>query len=412
MDERVVFLQALCEELKQLEADAVGMPEVVGSAVHAVEGQLRLSVEVHRDEGTHPLIAHVHVLAEIGEPGEILDACVIGMHEDRAEALQDAARHWLVAAGAPVLSMLHAKPVLDASHFCGTECWGVRDCHGFVGPLVSRFSPPGADLQVLTEAPLFEDVAELAPAGLIHIVKSTIEIQEGRWKRTLEIDGHSVSHVDHNWPTDFPSPGEPCICSRFAVFHYADRAEEVEAMSAGQAAIDRVIRSFIEVFQKDADLDLDTAMTLVERETGDRDLVHRVGVFAPLAFARVLFGDLGATFSREYRQVDRDGRVEEGVRLMKESVFARSTATAGECFSQPELHQGAKQLALRSPEVAAINDALHGGSRPEDLVLVPPLVFESGVDESTQRRVLDELMAEVGRELGTVRKKRWWEFWR
>jgi hypothetical protein len=226
--EESTLLGLIRDELGKAAGGPAGKVRVEDGELVACDGAMRLRVALVRSEGTHPAIAHAHVITQIGRgPVAVLDACVVGINNERNLALADAARVWVGLAAAPILSLLHARTVLGADHFTGGEKWGVPGYHGFVGPAgVRRFGEDSIDPNAFAEAPLFSGTAELTPGGTVHLVKATLEATDGRWRRTLEIDGHTASHTDENWPFDVPVPASAVICTRFAVYFATGEVRE------------------------------------------------------------------------------------------------------------------------------------------------------------------------------------------
>jgi hypothetical protein len=108
------------------------------------------------------------VVAEIGHTKEVpLDACVIGVNPDRTAALREAANKWLRLVGAPILSLMTQRYVLDADHFGADATWGVPGRHGFVGPAFARGAVDEIDFRVLATASFFQDAASLIEARTI-----------------------------------------------------------------------------------------------------------------------------------------------------------------------------------------------------------------------------------------------------
>jgi hypothetical protein len=96
---------------------------------------------------------------------------------------------------------------------------------------------------------------------------------------------------------------------------------------------------------------------------------ERAVAFLPLAFGRVLLADLGPRFADEYVEVDATRRVRARLKLSDDPLFAASLRSAkGADRAQMQA------IALRSAEVNALNQALHAGSKAEDLVFTPPLI--------------------------------------
>jgi hypothetical protein len=386
--EASAVLRALRDELDKLPADLVGPVERVGEVLSVFGGRMRLGATVIHDPGIHPSIAHAHVVAEIGAPGSAaaepvrLDACVMGVDADHQIALAGCARHWTAAVAGPLFSLLHARPVLGAAHFGGSEPFGVAGCHGFVGPLVARMFEKEVDLSALEDAGLFDYADAFAPPGLVHLAKVTLEATEGAWHRTLAIDGHEVVHPDADWHAALAAPAHGVV-SQFAVFHYADNPGAVDERRGVDDAVRQFVRAFHEAGTTDA------AAALLESRGVPPGLVDRLEPFVPLALGRALVGDMGPKFSADYLRVRADGGAER-LRLMREPVFARTSALVPELMSG-ELAEPARTLALAGSEIHAFNAALNAGSKPYNLVLFPPVIPDRGAGPELVDRAVRQL---------------------
>ncbi len=194
MDEILIIIQAIQDSLTTFDPEYIGESNIDEQAgcLTLLEGRLSIRAEIFNDEGIHPSIAHVHVISTIDSfPEGPLNTCVIGISENREEALAQAGSTWVSMAGDPILSLCHAREIGNAMHFSGDEKWGVQGCHGFAGPVIVRMSDgSGPDSDTLMQAGMFDNVAELTPGGLIHIAKVTLSNNGNNgWKRQLEING-------------------------------------------------------------------------------------------------------------------------------------------------------------------------------------------------------------------------------
>jgi len=407
MSEADVLLRSLHEELGKESPEIVGHLELIGEGLSVLDGRAQLSAVVRHDPGTHPAVTHCHVITELGEEHSgILDACIVGIDPRREEGLRDAARNWKDLVGGPIFSLLHARAVMGAAHFDGTQLAGVSGCYGFVGSLGTRMvNEKEFDPSVFDDAPVFDYAAQIAPPGIVHLAKATMQADgKGSWNRNLEIDGHLAVHADSPWVAGRSAPPDG-IVTRFAVFHYADQPGHVE----DRRNLDSSIRRFVAAFQKVDDSD--SAADMLANAGVDDELVNRLVTFAPLAFARVIFATMKDSFSPDYVQVRCDGTLEEGLRLMHEPVFARSLVLSRE-LSGSEFLEAVKKVAATSLEFQGINDALHRGSKPENLIMGPPVVFDAGVSEAACEKTLRLLAARTKEKWAAARKpKPWWRFW-
>ena len=403
--EASLVLQAIHDELANHPADTVGGLTLSEDVLSATSGKLRLTAIVHRDPGAHPSLAHAHVVAEIGFGNQAarLEACVVGIHTDRGEALANSGRNWVAAVAGPIFSLLHAKPVLDAEHFNGSEPWGIAGCHGFVGPVIARLFENEVDLSPLHDAPTFDYADALAPPGLVHLAKVTLEATSEGWRRSLEIDGHEAVHFDAKWDTGLP-PAKQGLLSQFAIFHCGDRPQAIEH----RRQVDKAIRRFVAAFQETGDTD--KATDLLEALGFDAALVHDANCFVPVALGRVIFGSLGPKFSPDFMRINRDASTQI-LRLMRQPVYARTTALAPELLSG-QLMDAAKSLALTSAEINAINSALHAGSNPRNLILSPPIMPDQGVSRSAMEEAIRRLQQSAVRPPPPIEPaKPWWRIW-
>ncbi len=172
---------------------------------------------------------HAHVVCMIPRRNpssspliDTLEACVLGYGDTLDLAVKQAAEIWLKLVGLPVLSLAFGHALTGVEHFSGTERWGVPGRHGFVGPFSLRGDHQGLCTDELGECDLFRfDGYPEDP--LRHLAKITLVVADGRWCRTLEIDGHDLVQVDENWDVPIPVPSGSVVCVRFAVFELPER---------------------------------------------------------------------------------------------------------------------------------------------------------------------------------------------
>jgi hypothetical protein len=408
-------LRAIDEGLRQLPAEVVGRVERTGSAVVAYDRQLILEANVRSDPGSHPSIAHCHVIARLGRTAftDPLDACVVGIDPDRQRGLEQAGRNWIRNVGGVLFSLLHARPVMDAEHFDGQEVWGVPGCHGFVGPLTGFGAERPDELEALLGAPMFEYAEALAPPGLVHLAKVVLQADGDKgWTRTIEIDGHGASFEEASWQCGVAAPAT-AVLARHAVFHYGGRAHAVEARRRLDEAIRHLVRA------ANATDDVEAAFERLHAEGVEADLLHRVTSFVPLALCRVMFAGVGARFSTDFVRVGRDGSTGQ-FKLMREPAFARSVALCPELLGAG-LAEGLKRLAMYSSTFNALNSALNAGSKPENLVMSPPLIPDSDADAAAMEQAIRQLRRPASdappapaAPAPPARKspaKPWWRFW-
>lgn len=178
----------------------------------AAKDQVWIEADLHEIEtGT----VHVHVFAMLPPPAAAaLEACIYGRASSVEGAVAEAALVWARAAGAPILSVLAGRALDEADCFHGTEPWGVAGCHGFVGPILVRAGE--FDLQSFGTTPLFAGHSFDLDDHELHIIKAVLLGKDGRWQRTLELDGHGARHAD-DWPDGPPCSDGDSMVVRFAI---------------------------------------------------------------------------------------------------------------------------------------------------------------------------------------------------
>jgi hypothetical protein len=152
-------------------------------------------------------------------------------------------------------------------------------------------------------------------------------------------------------------------------------------------------------------------------EAGIPDPVaDRAFKFTQIAWGRVFLDGLGVQFSPDYLCFNGAGEVIESGPLAEQPYFAAAMGLARRYARSP----GFPKFALMAADVNAVNNALHAGSRPENLVLGPAALFleaatPAGIDKA--RRLLAQRASAASRSGGAgarepaPAKKPWWRFW-
>jgi hypothetical protein len=327
----------------------------------------------------------------------------MGVDADRRTGLAKAARNWVNSVGSALFSLLHATPIMDAAHFAENDLWGVPGCHGFIGPLFG-YNFGGLDPALLQNARLFEYAAAMAPPGMVHLAKVTLESKGSKgWNRSLEIDGHAATYKEDPWDCVVPAPAN-AIISQFAVFHHSGQTPAVES----RQRLDDAIREFVSAAAATGNVD---AAAQVLRDKGfDSDLVHRVDAFIPLAFCRAMFDGMGVKFSTTYIRIGK--RAPRGtLKLMSEPAFARARALL------PVLVDGGhgevcKTIAMSSSTFNVLNASLNAGSKPENLVMSSAIIPDPDADDADFDRARNDLRTSVSPPRPPAKaSKPWWRFW-
>jgi hypothetical protein len=105
----------------------------------------------------------------------------------------------------------------------------------------------------------------------------------------------------------------------------------------------------------------------------------------PVAFTRVLFKSGGPSFADTYQCMSDDGSISGEHSLSNEPIFAHGVSIASSADRETMV-----AVAGRSAEFNVINQALHVGSKLDDLVLSPPVFLRASRSDPS---------------------KPWWKFW-
>ena len=144
-------------------------------------------------------------------------------------------------------------------------------------------------------------------------------------------------------------------------------------------------------------------------------LADRAFKFTQVAWGRALLAGLGVTFSPTYLCFNASGKVVESGNLAEEPCFATAARLAQRYRGAP----GFRRLALMSADVNATNNALNGGSKPENIVTSPAFLFleaptATGV-QTAQQIIAQQMAALSGSSAGVKRElasaKPWWRLW-
>lgn len=164
------------------------------------------------------------------------------------------------------------------------------------------------------------------------------------------------------------------------------------------AAIERALPAFSAVQNGEWD---DLASTITGAGVTDA-LTDDIIALVPIAFGRALMDGMGIEFSPEYSVADSAGNVRPAGRLVDHPVYAAASARAKQMLRVPQGREAVLAAALWSSELAAVNEALHAGSNPSDLVTGPPVLMLSESQEAT---------APPGKTTAPAAKRPWWRFW-
>lgn len=132
----------------------------------------------------------------------------------------------------------------------------------------------------------------------------------------------------------------------------------------------------------------------------NRPVAVQLIMLVPLAYGRAGLANSGVRFSDYFICMGPNGRPKRECKLNSLAVWNESIAFARKEIDSGACGAAALAIAGRSPETNAINQALHGGEKIEDLVISPP-VF-----------IWPEFNSSVHADLSSKAPRRWWHFWK
>ena len=385
---------------------------------------LRVNVETYPKMGEITLV-HCHVLATLHEfDNEILDACVTGFAEDTAAALGQAAFKWLTGVAGPIRSFIDDHPVCmscksgveggDLSAGFAPQDYGFKTLSAFVGPsLQTSFENQGQTNLTDDTLPWFQYAAESAGPKRVHLAKVTLEAQGDQgWKRQLEVDGHEVSHVEHDWPTGSAAPNVGSIV-RYAVFAFPKTSGFIESRSN----LDRAIEAFIRIL---TNLEGDDDPVQKMQEQGfPQHLIDQVDTISAVAFGRMYFEGRGLHYQPNAIRIRRNGKHEILVPLMGYPAYNRGRAILARMAS--EISKEKQQvIGLYGNESYHIYQLMTQGTDVSQIPLPHCLIAELGCSDeqvaegmALRKKYYAEIKANHANTIAACEPtKPWWQFWK
>ncbi|MEZ6070065.1 MAG: DUF6348 family protein [Pirellulales bacterium] len=419
MDESQRVLEMIEAKVVEHGGDLGGWTKLEDATLKLFAGRVTLRAEVREYESARTQSAHVHVLTTLHEhDDEVLDACVVGIGDHRAEALEQAAVLWITGVAGPIKSFLDDKPICmtckagmengNAAQGYVKGDFGLPDLTAYVGPTWARGNQDEAVFAALDDdAPWFRYAAESVAPRRIHIAKSMVISQgDAGWRRELEIDGHDVAHVDPCWHVDLRGPRFGYLV-RYAVFAFPHDAPEL----ARRAELDQAVMYFIENFARYESID--ELMVAMVAEGFAADLVDEIESISTIAFGRLFFEGRGIDYPATIIRARRDGRVETDVPLMSLPAYCRGRAVGARLLKTlpKEEHLA---ISLYSAESQVIVQALEARTGMQtdlgSLALLPNVVPERGTSDATLREATD-LLKKLAEQWRKDKKKPWWKIW-
>ena len=420
MSDEHALLCAIEDALNQHGGDLGGWTKLNEQSCQIFAGRVTLKAEISPNEGGMEGLVHAHVFATMHDhQDEVLDACLMGMGEDRATGIKECALIWLTNVAGPIRSFLDAKPVCmtcqagvtngDPTQGYVAGTYGLDGLRAYVGPAMARGIDSDGYSMLDDAKPWFRFAAESAAPRRVHLAKVTVSAcGENGWDRQLEIDGHEVSHSDPNWLPGARAP-EFGYVTRFAVFEFPLNSTEIKR----RAELDRTIKHFITNFCNFEDIEqLDAEMI---EEGFSPELVHEVRNISTIAFGRLFFEPHGVNYSPVAIFARKNGNVDEGVQLASIPAFTRGKAILSkmaDSLSEDEWNS----LCFFAAESNALLQVLEQGGKNVDLSsieLLPCVIPEHGVPDETMDRALARLQAaaDAGAKQVQAAQKPWWKFW-
>lgn len=419
------LLQQIEEGLVAHGGDLGGWTKLADDHLKIFDGRVTLRAEIYPSEPGHEGMVHAHLFATLHEHNdEVLDGCLFGLGGTREQGIAQCAMYWITCVAGPIRSFLDNKPVCmtcqagvkdgDPDEGYVPEDYGFPGLRAYVGPGILRNLPEDAPELLAADQPWFRYAAESAAPRSVHIAKSTVTfIPEEGWTRSLEIDGHEVSHND-KWDCD-QALEDFGYSTRWAVFEFPQNSSYIK----DRAELDRAIRHFVTRFSEHEEIE---SLIAEMEETFDPDLVKEVEAISTLAFGRLFFEPHGLVYPEEVIRARRDGRVET-VPLMSIPAYSRGRAVAAklaETMTEDELFN----VAAYSAESNGILQILaeHEDIDLSSIALFPCVAPERDVPDET----FDKAMAQLHELVAASRdqqpasdpdrgasesKKPWWKKW-
>jgi len=425
MTEREQLLELIEDAVTDHGGDLGGWTKLGDGELRLFDGRATVHVDIADDEHTAPGVVHAHVVTTLPEHDDSeLDACVFGIGDDKQSALAEVATLWMTSVAGPIRSFLDGRPVcmtcqagvaggqIDDGFAPGD--YGLRGVRAFVGPTIQRGFDNTEALSDLDDTkPWFRYAVESASPRPLHLAKATILHGERGWERTLEIDGHDVSHHESSWPAGIEANGFG-YAARFAVFEFAADSDELRR----RAELDRAIERFAELYAHHQSVD-ELVDGMVD-EGYSIDLVDEIEKVSTIAFGRAYFERAGIRYPETVVRARADGRIET-VPTASLPAFSRARAIAGRlATTMPE--DEFRALCLYNAESQVIVQYLGSTNEPElsKIKMYPSVVPDRGASDATIERALSNAMppekpqppASFERPRRPRQKpKPWWKFW-
>lgn len=174
------------------------------------------------------------------------------------------------------------------------------------------------------------------------------------------------------------------------------------------------IQLFAEYVAAHRDWNYERAIEHLVSQGLDESTAQQTVVLTPIAFGRMILVPLGVELSNELISFRSDGSIERSEKLDRNDVY-RTAFVLGARHAQ---HPAFEPIAQSSSEFDGVNQALHAGHDPADLVLGPVAMFLEPATPAGARIAQDHIV-EAARKVTnaprptaqTASKSSWWKFW-
>jgi hypothetical protein len=158
------------------------------------------------------------------------------------------------------------------------------------------------------------------------------------------------------------------------------------------------VMACVELIVAAPDSELDEIMVALEKRGISHELAGRLCAFVPMAFARAILSEAGASLPAGYEIRDEEsGRSWRGL-LSQEPVYNAAQEVAGRLGT---LHADVWRVAAYSPEMILARNLVEPGQGFDKIVLVEAVMYGIPIPPERMRES----------EAPPQKRKSWWKFW-
>ena len=143
-----------------------------------------------------------------------------------------------------------------------------------------------------------------------------------------------------------------------------------------QTPIQETVRLAVALLTQHPPLDDAGVVELLVQSGVALPTAHDLTAFVPLGFTRALLGTSGVTFQPTYVRIHPHTQTPTRYRLADEPIFVAAYALGQQMMAPGSDRAHFFAVAGRSAEMRALNQALHAGSKIEDLVCSEPMFLD------------------------------------